>query len=576
MQENDFIYEEIISSPPPDSLKKSKKKTEPKLSRYMIDTRKHYYLASNTDSIESYMQQQINELTNILINYKFQYDNIIRQRIKKKEDSIEIEKKIEMLKKVDNKIQRQLNRAKSQNDIIKSNVAYKKEQKDELLYEKKTLKNLISKIRNDIYVINKQTSLLDKKTESLEKNFFKEKINEKDVMLETNKVYNQILEQNKKNAYEKNEQDLTIKFYNTIIEQKSDFLKGNEIREIQQKRIEEKQSKENTDKIEIEGRKVLLLSKLYNKFLKIKMNKLLRKYSGMEKCYEKIRNIYGTSDLNFIVDEMLNREKNYQLKIKEVKELEKKLEDLKNTIKNKEENIKIFSQKCGTLIDEEIINSKKLEEDEKLINKEKELENKLNNLKELNEIISVKYNNMKSNIVKICKDYNKYFQNKETAQTNLITNNELEELTLETKNSIIEDNLIENNYYEFLKNLDKKIEGLFLCHSKKEFLQIMRQKGNKINPILEDNFKKISKNFKNDLFPKKLYRENSDIMLSSSSCSTNRNCMIDKKKLNTNNFFKEKQIQNNIFNHFLKGYKQKLIEETGVDTEKHKIIRKKI
>ena len=522
------------------------------------------------------MQQQINELTNILINYKFQYDNIIRQRIKKKEDSIEIEKKIEMLKKVDNKIQRQLNRAKSQNDIIKSNVAYKKEQKDELLYEKKTLKNLISKIRNDIYVINKQTSLLDKKTESLEKNFFKEKINEKDVMLETNKVYNQILEQNKKNAYEKNEQDLTIKFYNTIIEQKSDFLKGNEIREIQQKKIEEKQSKENTDKIEIEGRKVLLLSKLYNKFLKIKMNKLLRKYSGMEKCYEKIRNIYGTSDLNFIVDEMLNREKNYQLKIKEVKELEKKLEDLKNTIKNKEENIKIFSQKCGTLIDEKIINSKKLEEDEKLINKEKELENKLNNLKELNEIISVKYNNMKSNIVKICKDYNKYFQNKETAQTNLITNNELDELTLETKNSTIEDNIIENNYYEFLKNLDKKIEGLFLCHSKKEFLQIMRQKGNKINPILEDNFKKISKNFKNDLFPKKLYRENSDIMLSSSSCSTNRNCMIDKKKLNTNNFFKEKQIQNNIFNHFLKGYKQKLIEETGVDTEKHKIIRKKI
>ena len=576
MQENDFIYEEIISSPPPDSLKKSKKKTEPKLSRYMIDTRKHYYLASNTDSIESYMQQQINELTNILINYKFQYDNIIRQRIKKKEDSIEIEKKIEMLKKVDNKIQRQLNRAKSQNDIIKSNVAYKKEQKDELLYEKKTLKNLISKIRNDIYVINKQTSLLDKKTESLEKNYFKEKINEKDVMLETNKVYNQILEQNKKNAYEKNEQDLTIKFYNTIIEQKSDFLKGNEIREIQQKKIEEKQSKENTDKIEIEGRKVLLLSKLYNKFLKIKMNKLLRKYSGMEKCYEKIRNIYGTSDLNFIVDEMLNREKNYQLKIKEVKELEKKLEDLKNTIKNKEENIKIFSQKCGTLIDEKIINSKKLEEDEKLINKEKELENKLNNLKELNEIISVKYNNMKSNIVKICKDYNKYFQNKETAQTNLITNNELDELTLETKNSTIEDNIIENNYYEFLKNLDKKIEGLFLCHSKKEFLQIMRQKGNKINPILEDNFKKISKNFKNDLFPKKLYRENSDIMLSSSSCSTNRNCMIDKKKLNTNNFFKEKQIQNNIFNHFLKGYKQKLIEETGVDTEKHKIIRKKI
>ena len=37
---------------------------------------------------------------------------------------------------------------------------------------------------------------------------------------DNNKVYNQILEQNKKNAYEKNEQDLTIKFYNTIIGRK--------------------------------------------------------------------------------------------------------------------------------------------------------------------------------------------------------------------------------------------------------------------------------------------------------------------------------------------------------------------
>ena len=44
-----------------------------------------------------------------------------------------------------------------------------------------------------------------------------------------------------------------------------------------QKKIEEKQSKENTDKMEIEGRKTLFLLKLYNKFLKIKMSILLKK-----------------------------------------------------------------------------------------------------------------------------------------------------------------------------------------------------------------------------------------------------------------------------------------------------------
>ena len=135
----------------------------------MIDTRKQYNLASNKDSIEAYKTQQINELTKILIMYKSEYDNLIRQRIKKTEDSIELEKKIKMLEKVDNQIQKKLQRAKSLNDIIKSSVINKKGQKDELIYEKQTLTNLISKIKNDIYVINKQTSLLDKKTESLEK-----------------------------------------------------------------------------------------------------------------------------------------------------------------------------------------------------------------------------------------------------------------------------------------------------------------------------------------------------------------------------------------------------------------------
>ncbi len=114
------------------------------------------------------------------------------------------------------------------------------------------------------------------------------------------------------------------------------------------------------------------------------------------------------------------------------------------------------------------------------------------------------------------KDFNN--KNKDLLQTNLYTN-ELDDLSLETKNSNIEDDLIENNYNEFLKNLDKKLEGLFLCHSKQEFLQIMRQKGNKLNPILENNFK---------ILPKKLNRQKSDIMISSSTCSTNKDFKNEK------------------------------------------------
>ena len=560
-EKKDFKYEEIITSPKIPKNKKEEINEELK-AHYMIDTRKQYNLASNKDSIEAYKTQQINELTKILIMYKSEYDNLIRQRIKKTEDSIELEKKIKMLEKVDNQIQKKLQRAKSLNDIIKSSVINKKGQKDELIYEKQTLTNLISKIKNDIYVINKQTSLLDKKTESLEKDYFKEKINEKDVKLETNNIYSKILEQNKKNAFEKNEQDLTLKFYNTIIEQKSSFLKISDEKDMKQKKIEEKQSKENTDKMEIEGRKTLFLLKLYNKFLKIKMSRLLKKNEKLENAYEKLRDIYGTSDLNYIVDEMINRERYYQLKIKNIKNLEIKIDNLKRNIKKKENIIKSVSQNYGSFDNEKLINLKKPEQ-ENLINKENELENKLKELNELNGKISVKYDNVKNNIIKMCKDFNN--KNKELLQTNIYTN-EIEDPSLDTKNSIIEDNIIENNYNEFLKNLDKKLEGLFLCHSKQEFLQIMRQKGNKLNPILENNFK---------ILPKKLNRQKSDIMISSSSCSTNKDFKNEKGNIFSNNFIKEKNIQNNIFTHFLKDYKQKLMEESGVDFEKNKILKKK-
>ena len=292
------------------------------------------------------------------------------------------------------------------------------------------------------------------------------------------------------------------------------------------------------------------------------MSRLLKKNEKLENAYEKLRDIYGTSDLNYIVDEMINRERYYQLKIKNIKNLEIKIDNLKRNIKKKENIIKSVSQNYGSFDNEKLINLKKPEQ-ENLINKENELENKLKELNELNGKISVKYDNVKNNIIKMCKDFNN--KNKELLQTNIYTN-EIDDLSLENKNSITEDNLIENNYNEFLLNLDKKLEGLFLCHSKQEFLQIMRQKGNKLNPFLETNFK---------ILPKKLNRQKSDIMISSSSSSTNRDFKNEKGNIFNSNFLKEKNIQNNIFTHFLKDYKQKLMEESGVDFEKNKILKKK-
>ena len=46
---------------------------------YMIDTRKHYLLASNKDSSKSLLKNQSEQLRKILMDLKAEYDLIIRE-----------------------------------------------------------------------------------------------------------------------------------------------------------------------------------------------------------------------------------------------------------------------------------------------------------------------------------------------------------------------------------------------------------------------------------------------------------------------------------------------------------------
>ena len=89
--------------------------------RYMLDTRKKYLLASNTDSLDTLLAKQKEELTKVLIDLKSAYDLIIRESAIKKELIEEYTKKI--------------------NVILKTNSSYEKKQE-----EKKEVMNNIMKL----------------------------------------------------------------------------------------------------------------------------------------------------------------------------------------------------------------------------------------------------------------------------------------------------------------------------------------------------------------------------------------------------------------------------------------------
>ena len=118
---------------PEEPIKENIKNNYPK---YYDDNRKHYYLASNKESIAVLLQNQEKELTNILVDYKNEFNIMIREKQKKAEESNKLDKKINRIQNVDKINFRQLNTSKSQNDLIESSIKKKKKKNKKRLNKK--------------------------------------------------------------------------------------------------------------------------------------------------------------------------------------------------------------------------------------------------------------------------------------------------------------------------------------------------------------------------------------------------------------------------------------------------------
>ena len=533
--------------------------------RYMLDNRKHYYLASNKDSVQTLLEKQKEDLTIFLTSLKFEYNNLIRERNIIIQNTNDLDLKMNTIKLSDKKSNRVLNKVRSQNDILKDSITNMNQNIYELQFEQKTLKNILKRVKNDITVIEKQCNMYNDQGTLLDKEITKHKMESNNILLNKNNVYGKILDQKTKNLYDKNEYDLQIQYYRTIIDQKKGYILAQDERKQKQRELETQEKKNTSDKLEVEGRKKLLLLKLINNYYEKKMELLLHNDEKIERVFQEIKYITGTQDLNKISEEILNKNKEYEFRVKQVYHKEKYLNQLKMEIKELEKKLDNIYKNDGVIFDELSKNSKKYLEDKEreLIEKEEEEKLKLKNYQEINNKVTVSYNKLIENIDKLYNDMLKW-----TNQNN--NNDDIKYLTT-LENS-------ENDEKEYLKlknfliNSQKKLDVLLLCHNKKEFEQLMANKGKKINLNLDNNFNNIRDKFK--MQPKVLHRQFSDAMVTSSTLtkiSNNQNLSkysilkkIKAPKI-SNKVLNERKIQENIFNNFLKEYKQKRNEELGLD-----------
>ena len=375
--------------------------------RYMIDTRKHYLLASNKDSLESLLKNQSEQLRKVLMDLKAEYDLIIRESTFKKKIIEEYNKKINMLQKADLTLEKKQEEKKELTANLQEGLEIKKNKKNEEIYSKQTFSKQVDKLSKDLLLIQKSLIKSEMESDSLDKKKERLLLDENLIRLRKNQIQYKIDEQNKLNERNQNENELQIEYYETIIRQKSMFMKLSDDKNERQKQIEQEAKIDSNDKQEVDRRRKLMLLILYNQYLKQRMSNQLKRYEEIEFTFEKIRDIVGTQDLSVIINFVVERNKRYNYNLNIVEEKQKKIDKLKKDIKIL--NKKLTSLKNNIIVDENSKQDSKLEtsikdyngfdkKDIEMIKLENEKNEKLNILgKKYNEV-SLAYSQVLTNL----------------------------------------------------------------------------------------------------------------------------------------------------------------------------------
>ena len=384
----------------------------------LTQPKKIYYLASCDENVEILKKGQEKDLTDILLSLKKEHDNIKMESKKITDETERLEKKIMMIQQMDAKTNKKNIESKVENENIQKAIIATRERLKEEEYKKKTLTALLKKIKKDININEKSLQKSYDKQNILNQKLQKEKLLQNEIKAKGNQINSQIETQNKKNFHDEGEYKLQVQYYNTIIDQKMDFIRAAEERKERQIKIAQDAKKTSGDKDENEKREKLEILYLINNYLQKKMENELEKNKDIEDAFSKIRLICGTNNLKNIINKVLLKDKKYNYAIKQINEKE---QEKKKLTKEIEELNKKFMELRNEIVvdvdtvskkDIQIIKSKDVEQtinNENLINEEAQLNEQYNLNKELNNLVNLRYDQVVNSLRKLCTEESKNY-----------------------------------------------------------------------------------------------------------------------------------------------------------------------
>ena len=421
--------------------------------------KKVYYLASCDENIQMLKKEQEEGLTNILLTLKKEHDNIKMESKRIADETEHLEKKITMIQQMDAKTGKKNFDSKIENENIKKAIEATKERLKEEEYKKKTLTALLSKIKKDINLNEISLQKSYDKQNLLNQRLQKEKLLQNEIKAKGNQINSQINIQQDKNKHDDDEYKLQVKYYNTIIEQKLEFIRAAEERKERQIKIAQDAKKTSGDKDENEKREKLEMLYLINNYLQKKMENELEKNKDIEEAFSKIRLICGTNNLKNIIDKIILKDKRYNYAIRKInekeqekKKLTKEIEELNKKFMNLRNEIVVDVDSVSKK-DIQIIKSKDVElneSNENLLNEENALNEKYNLNKELNNIVNLRYDQVVNSLRKLCTEESKNYMRDVSLNASKIANNN------QSSNNANDEINIESNPEKEIKEEEEK------------------------------------------------------------------------------------------------------------------------
>ena len=192
-----------------------------------------YNLAGIDTNVDQLRQDQLDEMTNLLIILKSEYDELIRETLRKKSDTELLAKQCEALEKIERKINEK-HSSLDQNLIdLKKQIEIKKIKLEEELFQRDSMFHIAEKLKEDILYLQKKLNTNEIAFKKNLKEFEKQKLKSTEIKQKLNQIHQRISEHkivlnflNKKNTQNREGHDLVSQYYNVVIENKWNFIKA--------------------------------------------------------------------------------------------------------------------------------------------------------------------------------------------------------------------------------------------------------------------------------------------------------------------------------------------------------------